>query len=112
MKKPKEIHVHLEYDNEYINLETFGNVKIKTTFMETKRSIERAEEIIHTTQINFLNFNYAERLFIHYNNTSYELTLGDCVGTDKDIRLAHNLEKMLIAGSFSFFEDGHITFQE
>ena len=75
-------------------------------FMSTSNAIGMNDECIHTTQPHFLQFRYGYRLFVHtdrHDLVGHEITLGDCVGTERIIREAHNLEKMLIAGEFDWF---------
>lgn len=73
------------------------------TYKDTLNAIEREERVINTTLTHFLCFDYAKRLFVHINDEVHEITLGDCEGTERLIREAHNLEKMLIAGEFDWF---------
>ena len=73
-----------------------------TTFMGTEAALGK-EEIVYTTQLHFLNFKYAERLFVSIGDELHEITLGNCVGTNMEIREGHNLEKMLLAGVFDWF---------
>jgi len=105
----KEIHLHLDPEDDHIRRDYI----IYQTFAETKRIIEAAEDdytlnhIVHTTQPHFLSFDYLPaRLFVHFYNNNreeiHEITLGSCEGTDKELRKAHNLEKMLLAGSFDW----------
>ena len=74
-----------------------------TTYKETMKALGR-NRILHTTQLEFLSFKYAERLFVWIDsNEMHEITLGACEGTDKEIREAHNLRHMLLAGAFDYF---------
>ena len=108
----KEIHLHLEmklYDIE-------KGYYIYEDYIETKKMIQKAlndqdfDYIIHTTQPHFLSFDYLPaRLFVHFYNKDnqeeiHEITLGSCEGTDKELREAHNLERMLLAGSFDWWK--------
>ena len=107
----KEIHLHLKITNkEQTNLLYYED------YISTKRAIEKAlesdeDEAIHTTQPHFLSFQYLPtRLFVHsYNGDDeeneeiHEITLENCEGTEKELRPAHNIEKMLLAGSFDWF---------
>ena len=105
----KEIHIHLNY-----KLEDYDKWTIEDNFIDTKMVINNAiqspyNEVIHTTQPHFLSFKYfPARLFVHLYNKNdeeevHEITLEHCEGTEKELRPAHNLERMLLAGSFDWF---------
>lgn len=94
----KELHIYLftpDYDE-----------SVLTDYISTAIMLNQSDDdVIKTTQVNFLSFDYKRRLFVHISESEvHEITLGNCDGTDKEIREAHNLEKMLIAGSFSWFK--------
>ena len=83
-------------------------------YINTKKAIDKAlndknvEHEVHTSQPHFLSFKYLPaRLFVHVRNNRdeeiHEITLGSCDGTDKELREAHNLEKLLLGGAFSWF---------
>ncbi|RHP75347.1 hypothetical protein DXA62_06320 [Coprobacillus sp. OF03-2AA] len=86
-------------------------------YVNTKKAIDEAlndkevEREVHTSQPHFLSFQYLPaRLFVHVRNNSYdeeihEITLGSCDGTDKELREAHNLEKLLLGGAFDWFKE-------
>ena len=96
--KQKELHIHLDlHECELIE---------NTTFVTTEKALDKGEKLaIHTTQTHFCQFDYGRRLFVHANGEVHEITLGECEGTDKEIREAHNIEKILIAGTFSWWRD-------
>lgn len=97
MGKKKEIHLYLDRNK--------LPEDIDMTIMDTMESIYNEEkEVVNTTQVEFLSFKYSERLFVHVYCKVHEITLGDCKGTTREIRPAHNLAKMLISGAFSFFD--------
>lgn len=66
--------------------------------------LSKNEPIIHTTVYHYCTtrlFELGYRIFIYpYKGEMFELTLGACANTDREIRMAHNLEKMLFAGVF------------
>ncbi len=96
----QEIHVYLTTTiQEYIKNDIFNS------YSSTQEQLSKDTPILHTTQIHFLSFSYAEKLFVHNNGNVYEVKLGDNTPyTSKEIRLEHNLEKLLLANGFSFFE--------
>lgn len=74
-----------------------------TTYMDTIEALNKDIAIVHTTQTHFCSFRYGRRVFVHVNGTEHEITIGECEGTNKEIREAHNIEKMLLAGTFDWF---------
>ena len=108
----KEIHLHLE--TRFSDIER--GYYIYDDYIGTKEMIQTAlddqdfDYIIHTVQPHFLSFDYLPaRLFVHFYNENhqeevYEITLGSCEGTEKELRKAHNLERMLLAGSFDWWK--------
>lgn len=72
---------------------------------ETEAEIKRSDVyIVYTTQPYFLQFQYTDRLFVHVMGEKHEITLGECDGTDREIRPGHNLERLLLNGEFSWFQ--------
>ena len=88
-----EYHLHLD-DNECL-----------TTFYETNDAIRHGDDkmVVHSTQVIFLSFSNANRLFVHYSGLVYEITLNDCVGTNREIRENHCIYKLLLNGEFDWF---------
>lgn len=92
----KELHIWLEEPP----------FDVYTDFISTEHAILCGEENIDTTQPHFLQFRYGYRLFVHTHShdvKGHEITLGECEGTSKCIREAHNLEKLLLAGAFDWW---------
>ncbi len=76
------------------------------TYKLTKLLIELESERIDTTQIILCKtdlFRKGYKIFIHpVEGNAFEIKLGDnSPYTDKEIRMGHNLYKMLIAGTFN-----------
>ena len=95
----KEIHFYCAGDNSVFKY------SIAFTYVSFQDSINAGIEQFATTQLSCLSTDlitkYGYRIFIHpYKGEIFEITLGDCANTTKEIRPAHNLEKMLIAGAF------------
>ena len=76
------------------------------TYIETEQALANENiKCIYTTVTHFLRWCFAERLFVHINGEVHEITLGECDGTLREIRDVHNIEHMLIAGEFDWWND-------
>lgn len=92
--KEKEFHLYL-------------NKPIATgyySYFNTLEAINDERDIIKTTQLSLLSTTLLEkyRVFLHKDDKQIEITLGDCQGTDRNIKVTDNLEKLVMAGEFSF----------
>lgn len=99
----KEIHFY--YDLDVIPNE----VGYFTDWKETTDAILRGDEIIRTTQMGILTysvqlFEWDYRIFIYDEGGEFELTIGDCARTNREIRLGHNHFKMWVSGEFTNYE--------
>lgn len=95
----KELHIWL---NNGFPEETLHDYESVYTALDVKY-----QKIVHTTNTHFCQTNYivgGYRLFVHLNNDEHEcieITFGtNNKYSNKDIRVAHNLEKLLLAGEF------------
>lgn len=95
----KELHLILELEEN-----CFSILGLCTTYKETMDAIAQNTDKVCTTQTHFLSFQYAKRLFVRVKNKEYEITLGKCEGTSREIKYSHNLERLLFAGEFDWFE--------
>lgn len=70
-------------------------------YMDALLWIKSELEDVHTTQLNLISFDLLEhfdKMFLNVNGEVYELGLGDTnTWTDKNIRVEHNLLKMVTA---------------
>lgn len=86
-----EFHVYITAEFPYETL---------VSFEETKRALNTGKKIIYTTQTYFLQtdrISEGYRLFIHAPSEEFEIKLGgDNNWTEKEIRLAHNLCKLIL----------------
>lgn len=103
MTEQNEKQIHFYFDNQYPEDETLH------TYRLTELLIKVESERIDTTQIVLCTtdlFRKGYRIFIHpTKGDMFEIKLGDnSPYTDKDIRMEHNLYKMLIAGTFDTAE--------
>lgn len=93
----KELHLWMK-----INPSLKHNI-LEITIPGTETALQE-RDIVYTTIPYYLNFDYAERLFVHVDDEVHEIKIGKTEGTDKEIRKAHNLEKMLMAGAFDWYQ--------
>ena len=74
------------------------------TYTDTMNAIKNNQSLIGTTQLVTCTgelFDKGYRIFIHPKpHDMFEITLGACVRTDREIRKAHCLWHMLISGAF------------
>ena len=90
----KEIHFHLDFS--YDPDHTFK------TYDGTNWAIERGKDVIHTTSIANISFD-----LLDLNGRVLECKLGSMDGTEKEIRKAHNLLKLIMGHVFDeYFEKG------
>lgn len=108
MKKINEIHILLDKSG-HGTLADWFNLPIGqhaySTYVDTLEAIKSGEQIVYTTQLEFLDFFVAERLYVHYKGKIHRIQVGggdinDCC---QDIKEYHNLVKMLRSGCFNWF---------
>ena len=100
MDKKREIHFY-DGNGVFILNGEDSEIKVSSSWKETKRRIENNEDIIHTNQMSFLSTKLFEKgycIFVHEysrklrRNLVYEIKLGkNNERTDKEIRMCHNL---------------------
>jgi hypothetical protein len=90
----KELHIWLcdypKFISPYVRLES------------TEFALDQDDEIVHTTQPHVCSTTWlvkGYRIFAHMlDGEVIEIKLGECCG--REIRISHNLEKMLLANVF------------
>lgn len=98
----KSFHLYLANDS----------TEIIHSYAKTKKAIEEDFPVILTTQVMLCKTSLIERgyrIFIYPKiGERFEVTLGACECTDRELRMCHNLPNMLISGAF--YRDGMVLF--
>lgn len=88
---------HLYMNNDCADL-------ILHSYVKTKEAIDNGFPVVITTQVCLCKtslFEKGYRIFVYPKvGERFEITLGECECTDKEIRMAHSLDKMLLNGAF------------
>ena len=99
----KEIHFYYNIDDIPIDVGYYLDWK------ETLEALENDFPIIRTTAMGILTyssklFDAGYRIFIWDDHGEFELTLGNCARTNREIRYTHNHFKMWVSGEFTNYE--------
>lgn len=99
-----EKEIHFYYDEDDIQEECY-----LTDWLGTLMALEAEDFEIHTTQMGLLTmssklFDAGYRIFIYDDHGEFELTLGNCARTNREIRYVHNHFKMWVSGEFTNYE--------
>ena len=101
----KSFHLHMDIDP----LERHWAVpNWKLTYKEVEEAIENEESEIHAFTMSELYgalLDKGYRIFVYFRNKNgfidrFEITLGDCDRTTREIKRAHNIWHLLISGGF------------
>lgn len=104
MKNIRADAVHLLLNKEAVKTIAWYEDDIYFTYEETYSELNQGRREIYTTVPHFLSFKYAKKLFVHINSEVYEITIGKCCGTTREIKKTHNIEKLLFAGEFDWWK--------
>ena len=84
--------------------DNLGDICFQDTLYDIEHALNKGLPVIHTYQVESVKtylFDLGYRIFVHpFKGSDFELTLGNCSNTDREIRPAHNLCKLLISGAF------------
>ena len=102
----KELHLYLDL---FSDLPETLNVTVETTEFSLNgagygNDDDILDKCVYTTIPRYLSFQYAKRLFVHVNGEMHEITLGNCDGTQREIKEHHLLHKMLFNNVFSWYQ--------
>lgn len=104
----KEIHFYLDVNFQYGFQTANSNAVCCSCYDSTEFAIDKGIEEIHTTSLASITFdliNLGYRIFLHRNNKVLECKPG-MEGTEKDIRMEHNIFRIIRAKVFDdYFND-------
>lgn len=98
MNRQPEFHLYLYtlegYKRDVINAYTVTSVN---DLISLGKDVDTYQVICCTTDL----FNKGYRIFVHETPASqFEITLGTCEGTTREIKMGHDLPKLILAGEF------------
>lgn len=105
MHKP-EFHLHLVRPSEHAGVSwldlTVEEVEEK---LKERKDVDTNLIILCTTNL----FDLGYRIFIHDKAGMFEVTLGSCERTTREIKKSHNLPNLIISGEFEKPVEKHIS---
>lgn len=110
MNRKPEFHLYLYtlegYKRDVINAYTVTAVN---DLIALGKDVDTYQLICCTTDL----FNQGYRIFIHETPASqFEITLGQCEGTTREIKVGHDLPKLILAGEFTCDDSNTIPYKD
>jgi hypothetical protein len=110
MNRQPEFHLYLYtlegYKRDVINAYTVAAVNDLITL---GKDVDTYQVICCTTDL----FNKGYRIFVHETPASqFEITLGTCERTTREIKMGHDLPKLILAGEFTYEDSNTIPYSD
>lgn len=97
----ENIHLEIHFYKDLVSLDTYNNIN---TYAETQDAINNRKPLIHTTSISNLDYAYlldiGYTVFLHENERTIEMKEDMSEYTDKEIKPAHNIQKLWLGNHF------------
>ena len=71
--------------------------------LDTYNAIQRGDSVIWTKCTHFCALKYGYKIVCYVKTQPHEITAGVCEGASKEINKDDNLEELLLAGVFEWF---------